>query len=102
MIQIILIILAIVIIMLLVFRRTREPIVGICSSALDQTVRKSANKEKIAALLRERGDLSNADIRGALKVSERSIVRYMNQLEREGMVEQVGTTGRSVIYRLKT
>lgn len=101
--------LAIIIISLLVFRKTRVPIVGICSTALDQTVRKDANKQKVIALLQEPhstssgqvGGLSNSYLREALKVSDRTITRYMDDLEREGKVEQVGETGRNVTYRLK-
>ena len=37
-----------------------------------------------------------------LGFSERSVVRYMEELEKAGKVEQVGETGRNVIYRLKT
>lgn len=62
-----------------VLRPAQDKIVGICSSALDQTVRKNANKEKIAGLLRERGELSNSDIREALGVSDRSVIRYMDE-----------------------
>ena len=93
--------LAIIIIGLLALRKTRDPIVGICSTALDQTVRKGANKQKLIALLQERSELSNSDLREALKVSDRTITRYMDDLEREGRVEQVGDTGRNVTYRLK-
>lgn len=89
------------VVLLLLFRKTREPIAGICSMAMEQTVQKNANKEKILSLLREKGQLSNTDIRAALGVSERSAVRYLDELEKEGKAEQVGLTGRSVIYRLK-
>lgn len=86
---------------LLLHRKSRETVTGICATALDQTVRKSANKEKILVLLTERGELSNADIRESLGFSERSIVRYMEEFERAGKVEQIGNTGRAVTYRLK-
>ena len=99
--QTILIIIGIAIVALLLSRKTREQAVGICSSALDQTVRKSANKEKALAFIKERGEVSNAELREALGVSERTAVRYMDELEREGKVEQVGNTGRGVLYRLK-
>lgn len=107
--QTILIIIGIAIIVLLLSRKGQEKvlrpaqdkIVGICATALDQTVRKNANKEKALALIQERGEASNSDIREALGVSERTAVRYMDELEREGKVEQVGNTGRSVQYRLK-
>lgn len=114
--QIILIIVGIAIVALLVFRRSRNKIVGICVTALDQTVRKNANKEKVLAFLRERArstnsgqaGVSNEEIREYLRrlpvgreVSRRSVVRYLDELEREGKVEQVGDIGRGVVYRLK-
>lgn len=106
--QIILIILGTAIVAFLVFRKTRDAlrrakdkVVGICASAIGLGAKKRENKEKIPELLRERGPLSNFDIREALGVSDRSIIRYMDELEREGKVEQVGTTGRSVTYRPK-
>lgn len=99
--QIILIIVGVAIIVILLSRKTREKTVGICVTALDQTVHKNANKEKAVALLREKGQLSNAELREVLGVSERTAVRYMDELEREGKAEQMGNTGRGVIYRLK-
>ena len=74
---------------------------GIYSFALEQTVRKNANKEKIMELFKERPELTNADIREKLGVTERSVVRYMDELEKSGKVEQVGDSGRGVFYRLK-
>lgn len=112
--QIILIILGGVAILVLLSRKTREQVVGICSSALDQTVRKSANKEKALAFIQEkmeagpepsrRGEsygASNEEIREHLGVSRRSVARYLDELEKEGKVEQVGDIGRDVTYRLK-
>lgn len=100
--QIILIIIGIAVVALLLSRKGRDKIVGICATAIGLDAKKQENKEKIAALLRERGELSNSDIREALGVSDRSVIRYMDELEREGKVEQVGKTGRSVAYRLKS
>jgi len=78
-----------------------EELVGICAAALDQTVRKNANKQKVIALLQEKGESSNSDLREALGLTERTVTRYMEELERQGRVEQVGDTGRNVTYRLK-
>lgn len=82
-------------------RKTREQVAGICAAAFDQTARKNANKEKITAFLREKGEASNEDIRKYLGVSRRSVVRYMDELEREDKAEQVGEIGHSVVYRPK-
>ncbi|MDD5071784.1 MAG: winged helix-turn-helix transcriptional regulator [Patescibacteria group bacterium] len=99
--QTILIIIGIAIIILLLTRKGREAAVGICAAAIGQDAKKRENKEKTEALLKERGSLSNSDIREALGISDRSVIRYMDELEKEGKVEQVGSTGRGVVYRLK-
>ena len=99
--QTILIIIIIVLVGILAHKRSREKVVGICESALDQTVRKNANKEKVLEFVRGRGEASNEEIREHLGVSRRSVVRYLDVLEKEGKVEQVGGIGRGVIYRPK-
>lgn len=99
-------------------QKARESAGGICAVVLGQSARKQGNKEKILAILRERarsspspqsnsgqagqGELSNSDIREALGVSAKTAVNYLDELEREGKVEQVGNTGQSVKYRLKS
>ena len=99
---------AVLVLALLLTRRGRqaaqdcaENFAGICSAAFEQTARKNANKRKITDLLKERGELSNSAIRQALDISDRSVIRYLDELEKEGKVEQIGSTGRNVIYRLK-
>lgn len=99
--QTILIILGIVIVVLLLARKTRDKVVGICATAIGLDAKKREHKEKIEAILKERGSLSNSDICEAIRISDRSVIRYMDELEREGKVEQVGNTGRSVTYRLR-
>lgn len=99
--QMILIIVGIAIIVLLLSRRARETTIGICAAAIGQDAKKRENKEKILALLTERGSANNHDIRETLGISERSVVRYMDELEREDKVKQVGNTGRGVLYRLR-
>ena len=99
--QIILIIIGVVVIALLLSRKGRDAAAGICVSALDQTVRKNANKEKALVFLREKNQASNEEIREHLGVSRRTVVRYLDALEREGKVEQVGDIGRGVTYRLR-
>ena len=86
---------------LLVSKRARQEAAGICEVALGQTARKNANKERVLALLREKGELSNSDIREVLGVGRTSAVRYLDELEKEGKVEQIGEGGRGVVYRLK-
>lgn len=99
--QTILIILGVAVVVLLLTRKGREKTAGICAAALGLDAKKRERKEKILGLLKDRGELSNSDIREALGISERSVIRYMDALEKEGRVEQVGNTGRNVMYRLK-
>ncbi len=106
--QTILLAIGVVIIVLLLREKTREKVVGICATAIGMDTKKQERKEKILELLRKQGGLSpsdslgvsNSDIREALGISDRSVIRYMDELEQEGKVEQVGTTGRSVTYHL--
>lgn len=99
--QTILILIGLVIVVLLLWQKTRDRAIGICAAAIGLDAKKRERKEKVLALLGEHKELSNSDIREALGVSERSVVRYLDELEREGKVKQVGSTGRSVTYRLK-
>lgn len=117
MIKIILIIIAIAVVVILLMKKGREKIlqpvqdkvVGICATALDQTIRKNANKEKALAFITERArstgsgqdGATNEEIREHLNVSRRSIVRYLDELEKEGKIEQMGDIGRGVVYRLR-
>ncbi|MCP6719961.1 MAG: winged helix-turn-helix domain-containing protein [Patescibacteria group bacterium] len=80
---------------------TAKEFAGICNIALDRTVRKNKNKVRILELLKERPELTNSDIREVLGISRRSVARYMEELEKEGGVEQVGKIGRGVVYRIK-
>ncbi|OGZ29436.1 MAG: hypothetical protein A2931_01480 [Candidatus Niyogibacteria bacterium RIFCSPLOWO2_01_FULL_45_48] len=80
---------------------TGEEFVGICKSAVETASQKEARKESALALLRERGELGNSEIRAMLGVASRTAVRYLDELEAEGKVEQIGKIGHSVTYRLK-
>src|SRR3989344_8753939 len=79
-----------------------EELVGICKSAIETASQKENRKQKALAMIQERGELSNIKIREELGVSSRTAVRYLDELEKENKVEQVGNTGRNVIYRLKS
>lgn len=84
----------------LLSKKTREEVVGICNFALEQSVHKQRNLDSILKLFEGKKELSNEEIRVSLKVSPRSVVRYMDELERQGKVKQVGTIGRGVAYTL--
>lgn len=81
---------------------TTDEFVGICTFAVDQTVKKQANLNRILEMFKERSELTNQKIRQALKVSSKTAVNYLDELEKLGKVKQVGKTGRAVIYKLKS
>lgn len=81
--------------------KTTDELVGICTTTLDRTTKKDANLQTITSLLQARGELTNTALRAELKVSSRTIIRYMDELEQKGVVVQVGKTGQSTSYRLK-
>jgi len=61
----------------------------------------SENKEKILTLFKQQESVSNNDIEKLLGVSDATATRYLSELEREGKIVQIGSTGRGVEYRLK-
>jgi len=79
----------------------KEEFVGICKSAVETASQKESRKQKTLVLFKEGKELSNAEIRQVLSVSSRTAVRYLDELEAEGKVEQVGKVGHVVTYRLK-
>jgi predicted HTH transcriptional regulator len=80
---------------------TGEELAGICASALQTSSQKEARKQEILTMLGEKAEISNAEVRRALGVSSRSAVRYLDELEHEGKVVQVGRAGHAVTYRLQ-
>lgn len=82
-------------------REKVDQTIGICNFALEQSVSKQKNKQKILDLFEKEKELSNEQIRDSIQVSDRSVIRYMDELEKEGKVKQTGKTGRSVVYVLR-
>ena len=67
---------------------------------LSQTQReeKAERKQKILGLLARQSSLTNNQIEELLGVSDATATRYMEELEQEGRVRQVGEKGRFVRY----
>ena len=83
------------------YTSAKEEFIGICKSAVETASQKEARKQKALAMFDDKSELSNAEISKALGVSSRTAVRYLDELEREGKIEQVGKIGHAVTYRLK-
>ncbi len=79
----------------------KEEFVGICKSAAETASQKEARKQRALAIFEQKKELSNSEVRKVLGVSSRTAVRYLDELENEGKIEQVGKIGHAVTYRLK-
>jgi predicted HTH transcriptional regulator len=62
---------------------------------------KQENKEKILSFLNRNEKVANNDIEKLLGVSDATATRYLEELEQEGKIQQIGTTGHAVFYVLK-
>ena len=76
-----------------------------CGNGLERfterhNAKKEAAKGKIVTALKAKGSLKNEEIAELAEISAATVVRYMDELEKEGKVAQEGRTGRSVTYRL--
>ena len=60
--------------------------------------KKEQAKEKIMELFESRGKISNSDAAKALGISRNTVIRYLDELEAESKVKQVGKTGQAVFY----
>jgi len=56
-------------------------------------------KDKIMELFNNEAEISNNDVEKLLGVSDSTATRYLDDLEKEGRIRQIGTTGRGVTYK---
>lgn len=63
-----------------------------------QAEEKAKNKESILGILETQSSLTNNHIEQLLGISDATATRYLDELEKEGKVRQVGKTGRHVYY----
>lgn len=64
----------------------------------EQTEEKEKNLAKIREFIAGRDKVTNEEIQKILNISDATIARYFDELEKEGIVKQVGETGQSVYY----
>jgi predicted HTH transcriptional regulator len=60
--------------------------------------RKHMKLEKIVEHVNAKGHITNDEVEKLLHVSDATATRYLSQLEREGKIKQIGTTGKAVTY----
>jgi len=59
------------------------------------------NKLKIIDYLKKNQKITNDDVENLLKVGNTSAYKYLEDMERQGIIIQKGKTGRNVHYTLK-
>jgi len=70
-------------------------------AAADQVDRHRANLAKVFNMAQVSDRITNNDIERTLGVSDATATRYLQELEDQGKIEQVGREGRYVFYRAK-
>jgi len=63
-----------------------------------QVAEKEANKQKILKFLENKEKIVNNDVEKLLGVSNATAERYLGELEKEGVLKQVGDIGQGVYY----
>ena len=63
-----------------------------------QAEEKRQNKEAILGILETRHPLTNNHVEQLLGISDATATRYLEELEKEGKIRQVGKTGKHVYY----
>lgn len=58
-------------------------------------------RKKILAMMTGGREITNDDVQKALGVSDATATRYLDELEHEGLISQIGDTGAGVVYRKK-
>lgn len=63
---------------------------------------KEERKQEILKELAERSKIKTNEVANLFEVSRTTAFRYLEELEKEGKIEQVGAFGRNVEYKLKS
>lgn len=72
---------------------------GIAAYTEQRSNEKQKRKERIMALMKEKEAITNNDVERLLSISDATATNYLQELEQEGLIEQIGTHGRFVRYQ---
>ena len=79
-------------------RRRRTGKMEIESKVGEKAENKRENLEKVRRIFDGQDKVANNDIEKLLGVSDATATRYLDDLEKQGFIRQVGTTGHNVYY----
>ncbi len=64
----------------------------------EQIEEKEKNLAKVREFIADKEKVTNQEIQKLLNISDATVARYFDDLEKEGIIKQVGETGQSVYY----
>jgi len=59
---------------------------------------KAEHKQKILELLDKQDKITNDEVQKLLGISDKTVERYLNELQKDGKIKRVGETGKWVFY----
>ena len=66
----------------------------------EQASKRTENIKKLREHLQGKDSITNNDIERLLGVSDATATRYLDELEKAGLIEQIGTEGKGVYYKI--
>jgi predicted HTH transcriptional regulator len=91
-----------VLIALAIFRfREEEGHNGKNNINVERAAGRQENIARVLVAVKETRTITNNEVEELLGVSDGAAESYLNELQAQGVLEQVGGTGRSVMYRIK-
>ena len=65
----------------------------------ERSAEREAHVAEVLSAARGKGSITNDDVQKLLGVSDATATRYLSELESQGKLKQVGTTGQAVSYK---
>jgi hypothetical protein len=90
-------VIALIVLALYEFAKRRDRGTGAATKA--RTDQKEENKRAVMSMFNGRPEISNNDVEELLGISDATATNYLQELEDEGKIEQLGITGRHVRYK---
>lgn len=84
-------------VMILVMKRKMAEIMKLAPESEDEQ-KKKENLVKVENYIINKVKFTNDELQHLLKVSDTTIGRYLQELEEQGKIRQVGKTGKAVYY----
>ncbi len=67
---------------------------------LEQIRLKHEHLQRVLEMAREKSEIANDDIEKALGVSDSTAQRYLQELEAQGKLQQIGQRGKNVVFKV--